>query len=177
MKEYVNRLFTVLTTFIALIITGCIYEEGDDGIGDSDSDSIVTNVTFNSVTYRAEQSRYYVDPDEDALGFGTVFKSDETEPILFILYYLRNRGCESIADNVELGNYCIHIAFLFDVGEIKGWEASRTYTNIESGNVIAVSHKGGRGLQFNNLTFTTSFNPDETFVLNGTIYYDYTYLN
>lgn len=174
MERYINRLFVMfIAVSIALFTAGCSNDD-DEEIGKNDGNSSVTNVTLNGITYTTtEQSHYFIDPNEDALAFGAVLKSDEVEePIMFVLYYPNWDWEENkITAGKELIG--IHIAFKEGAGSIAGYEVALNNTTVESGNVVAVPYDGGHGLEFNNLTFTTSSNPNQTFVLDGTIYYKY----
>jgi len=178
MNKYTSRLFAIfITTSIALFTASCSNDD-DEELGNDNSNATVTNVTLNGVTYTTtNQSNYYIDPVEGALGFGTVLKSDDVEePILFILYY-PNWDLEErkITDGKELNG--VNIAIRKGAGSITGGEVSSSYTEIQSGNIIAVPYEGGHGLEFNNLKFTTSYNSGQTFVLQGTIYYKYKILD
>ena len=174
MNKYISRLFVIfITTSIALFMASCSNDD-DEELGNNDSNSTVTNVTLNGITYTTtEQSHYFIDPNEDALAFGAVLKSNEVEkPIMFVLYYPNwDWEDKKITDGKELTG--IHIAFKEGAGSIAGYEVALNNTTVESGNVIAIPYEGGHGLKFNNLTFTTSSNPNQRFVLDGTIYYKY----
>lgn len=172
MERYINRLFVMLIAVSTSLFMASCSNDDDNEI--EDGSSTVSNVTLNGVTYTTtEQSHYIVDTNEDALGFVSVLKSDEVEePIMFALYYPGwDWEDRKITDGKELTG--IHIAFKEGAGSIAGYEVALNYTTVESGNVIAVPYDGGHGLEFNNLTFTTSSNPNQTFVLDGTIYYKY----
>lgn len=176
MKRYINRLFVILIAVSTSLFMASCSNDDDNEI--ENGGSTVSNVTLNGITYSTTpQSNYYIDPEEDALGFGCVFKSDKVEePIMFILYY-PNWDWEErkIRDGKELSG--VNIALRKGAGTIAGYEVMSSDTEILSGNIIAVPYDGGHGLEFNNLKFTTSYNSGQTFELDGTIYYKYEILN
>ena len=178
MERYINRLFVMFIAVSISLFTASCSDDSDEEIGNNDANSTVTNVTLNGVSYTTtNQSHYYIDPVEGALGFGAVLKSDDVEePIMFILYY-PNWDLEErkITDGKELNG--VNIAIKKGAGSISGGEAMSSYTEILSGNIIAVPYEGGHGLEFNNLKFTTSYNSGQTFTLNGTVYYKYKILD
>lgn len=171
MKKIISYLFiAIITISSSLCVTSC--ESNDD----TDKDATANDIMFNGIEYTIKQADYFIDPVEEAYCFTASFISEsEEKPIMLILYY--PRYCDMITgENLE--NSSIHIAIVYGEGEISGSKVSMNRTEIKNGDITVLPYNTeGRRLGFNDLTFTTSSNPDETFTIDGYIFFKYKILD
>lgn len=164
---FLHRVWTSISILALVCFVGC----SDNADDEANGSNVASRITLNDMEYTAIDNSYFKEPVNVAYAFISQLKTENLSKGLIIYY--NNYEVYKITDGEDLLENNIHIAFTTGAGSYSSSKISSNRTDIISGSITVVPFNDGHGLKFNNLKFTTSSNPDETFEIDGTIYYSY----